>query len=163
MGDISGIDRLVDISAARKAATKLNTEDAIALRFAEEKKNSLRFVNKWNRWLLYTGARWEEDSTLHAFDMARDQCRDVANQTRTKKPESAKTVAAVVQLARADRRIAATTQQWDADPWLLNTPGGTVDLKTGALRPHKLADYCTKMTAVEEVFLGKLRKGVQRP
>jgi putative DNA primase/helicase len=80
--------------------------------------------------------------------MARDQCRDVAKQTRTKKPESAKTVAAVVQLARADRRIAATTQQWDADPWLLNTPGGAVDLKTGELRPHKLADYCTKMTAV---------------
>jgi hypothetical protein len=35
----------------------------------------------------------------------------------------AKTVAAVEALARSDRCIAATTAQWDADPWLLNTPG----------------------------------------
>ena len=49
---------------------------------------------------------------------------------------SAKTVAAVVALARADRRLAATTEQWDADPWLLNTPGGVVDLRTGQLRAH---------------------------
>ncbi len=35
---------------------------------------------------------------------------------------SAKTVAAVERLARADRRIAATVEQWDIDPWALNTP-----------------------------------------
>jgi putative DNA primase/helicase len=31
---------------------------------------------------------------------------------------SAKTVAATISLARADRRHAATIEQWDADPWL---------------------------------------------
>jgi putative DNA primase/helicase len=34
---------------------------------------------------------------------------------------SAKTVAAVVNLARVDRRHAATVEQWDADPWSLNS------------------------------------------
>jgi putative DNA primase/helicase len=38
--------------------------------------------------------------------------------------------------------------QWDADPWQLNTPGGTVNLKTGELCPHRPMDFCTKMTAV---------------
>ena len=33
---------------------------------------------------------------------------------------SAKTVAAVEMLARSDRRIAATVDQWDRDPWLFN-------------------------------------------
>jgi putative DNA primase/helicase len=37
---------------------------------------------------------------------------------------------------------------WDANPWLLATPGGTVDLKAGKLRAADPADHCTKITAV---------------
>ena len=44
--------------------------------------------------------------------------------------------------------MAATTDQWDANPWLLNTPDGTVDLKTGKQREHKVEDYFTRITAV---------------
>jgi putative DNA primase/helicase len=54
----------------------------------------------------------------------------------------------VEKLARADRRLAASPEQFDADPWLLNTPAGTVDLRTGELRKHDHNDYCTKVTAV---------------
>jgi putative DNA primase/helicase len=61
---------------------------------------------------------------------------------------STKTVNAVQTLARADRRHAAVTEQWDIDPWVLNTPAGTVDLRTGILRPHRRADYITKITSV---------------
>ncbi len=41
-----------------------------------------------------------------------------------------------------------TVDQWDCDPWLLNTPGGIVDLRTGATLPHDPAKYMTKITAV---------------
>src|SRR5262249_43339959 len=41
----------------------------------------------------------------------------------------------------------ATPEQWDAKPFLLNTPGGTVDLRTGNLRPCEPADYLTQVTA----------------
>lgn len=34
----------------------------------------------------------------------------------------------------------------DADLYLLNTPAGAVDLRTGELRPCDPADYCTKIT-----------------
>ena len=61
---------------------------------------------------------------------------------------SAKTVAAVERLAKADRRIAATVDQWDTDPWFLNTPSGVIDLRTGERRPHNPRDYITKTTAV---------------
>jgi putative DNA primase/helicase len=61
---------------------------------------------------------------------------------------SAKTVAAVERLAKADRATAASIEQWDTDDWLLNTPGGAVDLCTGIVRPHARTDYCTKITAV---------------
>ncbi len=59
---------------------------------------------------------------------------------------SARTIAAVEKLARSDRQHAATADQWDGDPWLLNTPGGTVDLRTGKLRPHRREDLLTKVT-----------------
>jgi putative DNA primase/helicase len=37
---------------------------------------------------------------------------------------------------------------WDADPWLLGTPVGIVDLRTGQLRPARPEDYISMATAV---------------
>jgi putative DNA primase/helicase len=51
-------------------------------------------------------------------------------------------------LARSNPAQVATVNQWDADPWLLGTPGGTVDLRTGRLQPARLTDYITKQAAV---------------
>jgi putative DNA primase/helicase len=79
-------------------------------------------------------------------------CRETAvsvnKPSESRRIASAKTRAAVVSLAGEDRRLAATVDQWDANPWLLNTPGGVVDLHTGALRDHRPEDYMTKITAV---------------
>jgi putative DNA primase/helicase len=61
---------------------------------------------------------------------------------------SNRTIHAVVSLARCDNRIAASVEQWDSDPWMLNTPSGTIDLKTGATRKHDPLDYITMITAV---------------
>ncbi len=61
---------------------------------------------------------------------------------------SSSTIHSVVTLSRYDRRIAAGVEQWDADPWLLNTPAGTIELKTGQMRKHKPTDYIRKATAV---------------
>lgn len=44
---------------------------------------------------------------------------------------------------------------FDADPYLLNTPGGTVDLSTGIMHPHKSSDRCTKITRVTPGLEGK--------
>ena len=43
------------------------------------------------------------------------------------------TISGVERLARADRRHAATTDEWDADPWLLNTPGGVAVSSNGTV------------------------------
>jgi putative DNA primase/helicase len=128
------------------------TDEALALRFAERHELDLRYVDAWGRWLRYDGQRWALDDTLLAFDLAREICREAAAECDNKKLRrvlaSAKTVAAVERLSKADRRLAASTDQWDADPWLLNTPDGTLDLRTGQLRPHNRHDYLTKITSV---------------
>jgi P4 family phage/plasmid primase-like protien len=96
-------------------------------------------------------ACWDFDTTLRIFDMARTICR-VASAAAPEKIAStiasAKTVAAVVSLTRSDRRHAATVDQWDSDPWLLNTPAGIVDLRTGKTMPHERDKHMTKITAV---------------
>jgi len=131
-------------------------DDALALRFTARHEHDLRFVNLWGRWLLWDGRRWQIDETLRGFDLSRAVAREASAEIIERKGSaklalavaSAKTVAAIERLARADRRHASRTEDWDADPWLLNTPGGTVDLRTGLMRPHDRADLITKMTAV---------------
>ena len=44
-----------------------------------------------------------------------------AARSRPARSHRAKTVAAVERLAKADRRLAATATQWDADGWAFNT------------------------------------------
>jgi P4 family phage/plasmid primase-like protien len=61
---------------------------------------------------------------------------------------SARTVAAIERLAKADRKHAATHEQWDANPWLLNTPRGIVRLTDGVLLPHDPAQHMTRVAAV---------------
>ncbi len=127
-------------------------DENLALRFSAEHAERLRHVATWGRWLIWDGATWRFDDTLRAFDLARAICRQASAECNdpTVSPSiaSAKTVAAIERLAKADRRHATTTDVWDADPWLLNTPGGVVDLRTGRLRQHRAADLITKITAV---------------
>ena len=136
------------------------SDDALALRFAEAHGTRWKYVAAWGQWFAHDGAVWQGDKTLEALDLARGICREAcedvlcmdlepARRERiVKEMRSSRSVMAVQTLARADRRHAATVEQWDADPWLLNTPGGEVNLKTGEMRPHRLESFATKMTAV---------------
>jgi putative DNA primase/helicase len=54
----------------------------------------------------------------------------------------------VERFARVDRIFAVTAEHWDRDPFLLGTPGGTVDLRTGVLRGADPADAISRLTAV---------------
>jgi putative DNA primase/helicase len=127
------------------------SQEHLALQFAARYADKLRFVAKWNKWLFWDGKVWRFDDTRKTFSLARRLCREFAarvNRAREAKDmASAKTRAAVVSLASEDPRLAATVDQWDADPWLLNTPEGVVDLWTGELRAARPQDYMTKITA----------------
>ncbi|ALD91897.1 hypothetical protein CR3_2705 [Cupriavidus gilardii CR3] len=126
------------------------TEDALALAFTRRYHRDWRYVAAWGRWLVWDGRRWRNEETLAATDLIRGVCRHAAlqadNPKLAAKLATSGTVGGVERLARADRRHAATTAEWDADPWLLNTPGGVVDLRTGRLRAHDRADRMTKIT-----------------
>lgn len=141
---------VVPASAAGDFAPE-HSEESLALRFSEQHRHELRYVSAWGRWMVWDGHRWQSDSTLSVFDRARAICRNASSETSQAgtalRLAQARTVAAIEHLARCDRRHAATVDQWDADAWLLNTPAGAVDLRTGKMRPADRTDYSTKITA----------------
>lgn len=128
-------------------------EDELARKFVVENRGKLRYVAAWGKWLVRDPAVWKFDETLLTFDLARKICRVAARNTDDEKLArqiaSARTVAAVEKLARSDRNMAGTTDEWDSDPFLLNTPGGVVDLRTGATLAHRDDDFVTKITAAK--------------
>jgi len=128
------------------------SDDALANSFSDRHED-LRYTAAWGQWHIWKSVVWEGDTTLHVYDLARELCRETSL-TLEKSPalaralSDASTIAAVERLARADRRHAAVVGQWDADPWMLNTPGGIVDLRSDQTRTACPTDYCTKVTAV---------------
>jgi putative DNA primase/helicase len=130
----------------------LFSDDDLALRFADKHASVARYVDANKRWFFWTGKLWLHDETREVFTRSRTICRAAAAESNKraerKQIASAKSVNAVVSLSSADLRIAARIDQWDADPWLLNTPNGAVDLRTGAIRSHRADDHMTKITAV---------------
>jgi len=135
-------------------------DEALTLAFSARHADDLRYCETFGAWFEWHGGRWREDITRRVFSLARRLCRaksaealaTIENDKTAAKiaslVASAKTVAAVVNLARADARHATTPDDWDTDPWALNTPDGIVDLRTGQTRPHDRAALCSKMTAV---------------
>lgn len=59
--------------------------------------------------------------------------------------QSAGHIAAAVSLARSEPGIAVRQSSFDRDPWILNCPNGTLDLRTGKLRQHSREDLLTKV------------------
>lgn len=118
------------------------TEDDIALAFTELHGNTLRFDHDAGAWYEWTGTRWQRDKRRRAFTYARELARHFNTGGK------ANFAAGVERFACADRAHAADASLWDADIMLLGTPGGTVDLKTGLLRPAKPEDYITKQATV---------------
>ncbi len=123
------------------------TEDNLARAFADQHRDALRFSHDRGRWFVWDGARWREDQTDVAFEWARRLCRDL-NIEGKKTFSKAATATAVERFARADRVFAMRGDEWDSPPWLLGTPGGTVDLRTGEMRPANPADLITRSTLV---------------
>lgn len=128
-----------------------NTEDGIARAFVAHHQSGLRYCHHAQHWFVWTGSHWRREESKLAFSWARDICRRMAVLVDEKdRPKIAKAsfAAAVERFAQADRAFAVTAANWDRDPMLLGTPGGTVDLRTGVLRPADPADYITLQTAV---------------
>jgi len=125
----------------------------------------LRFVPAWKQWLVYDGGRWRLDhaDTLAAHLAAalgrhlikyvekvyRDEDEMKGLRRWVVRCESVNGVAATLKAASSRPGTAIDHEALDADPWLLNVRNGTIDLRTGQLRPHNPADLLMHQAATE--------------
>ena len=131
------------------------SDDGLALSFSTRYAGQLLYVPAWSKWLRWDGIRWAPDDTLLVFDLARVHCREYAAHALNVHPKkgdsmadaitSAGTIAAVERLARSDPRHARRAEDFDADPWALNTPAGVLCLRTGEMHPHRNGGLHTKV------------------
>jgi P4 family phage/plasmid primase-like protien len=142
---VDSISRYPQISGSTGWASLEQTEDSLALSFVRREPH-LRYVALWNQWLGWKSYRWTPDSTLETFDLIRQHVRSEV--PTEKKFLKATSVSAIEKLARADRRYAATVDQWDAQDELLNTPDGPVNLQSGLMQDPDPSLYMSKSTLV---------------
>ena len=137
-----------------------------ATRFIADHGDNVRYVKEWDMWLVWDGTRWQKDMTYHVYRLAERTIDHLWTEVRATRfsstedqdkwfkwcaaCESKGKIEAMLELAKTKARadgtsyIAITTDELDAQPWLLNCLNGTLDLKTGMLLPHTREHLLTK-------------------
>jgi putative DNA primase/helicase len=133
------------------------TEDSASTDFVEQHGQDLRYCHTTGAWFVFEITHWKQDKTAGVFQMARVFARELSGNQETSKIAAFNKTAftsGLERFAKSDPRVAVTSKYWDPDPWLLGTPGGTVDLRTGELRPSNRHDAITKLTSVAPLSEG---------
>lgn len=132
-------------------ANDVVTEDYGALLFVERYGENLRYCHTTGSWFVWNGVYWQRDEIGAPYQKARLIGRELGeDQGGSSRKSIGKTSFAtgIDKFARSDPQIAVTFEHWDQDPYLLGTPGGVVDLRTGELRAPHQGDCITKVTLV---------------
>lgn len=131
------------------------TQDGLALRAGESGWNeNARYVAKWDTWLFWEHDRWVKKDWVHSQNKVREFLRAVAHEIQETHPRDAirlrskDSTTAIEMLLRSNTSSLSSVDQWDGDEFILGTPQGSVDLKTGNLIVSKREHYITKFTAV---------------
>lgn len=120
------------------------------------------YVPAWG-WMVWTGRRWERDEegdlvAAWGAEALRDHYIELARATKDPKQQQVylSTAAKVLSRAKAAAALAfarawlrASPDEFDQNPYLLNTANGTIDLRTGTLRSHDPRDRITKLIPLE--------------
>jgi putative DNA primase/helicase len=134
-----------------------------AERLIDRHGEKLRFSYSRKKWLLWNGKYWEWVEDGRVISLAGETIRNIYHQAanepdkerrqafldHARRSESEGRLSAMVILAQSLTGVAIDIEHLDANEHLLNVNNGTVDLKTGELRPHDKNDYITAFISVD--------------
>lgn len=104
-------------------------------------------------WRRFDGQRWLDDQLMALDSKIQEFLKKVAPAARS--PRDRLRIGSSNLLGSVERELRAMLSvqesEFDADPWLMNFPGGTLDLRycsaPVSLRPHRREDRLTKLAA----------------
>jgi len=140
-----------------------NTDLGNARRLVRQHGDDLRYCFPFKSWLVWDRTRWVLDNTGEIERRARHTVAQMYTEASSKGTSAARKAMAnwakgsesrhrlnaMIDIARAEDAVPVKPDQLDADPWVLNCKNGTLDLRTGELRPHRRGDFLTKIVPVE--------------
>ncbi|MDP8929977.1 MAG: phage/plasmid primase, P4 family [Actinomycetota bacterium] len=156
------------------------TDAGNAERFAYYNRHAARWVSQWQKWIVWDGGRWQTDTHLRIDRLAVETARripddvDADDKHGRKKvlrwatgSENTARLSAMIRQARG--LLAVSSSSLDADPWAFNCASGTIDLRSGGIRPHNPDDLITKISPLPyepdaqalawQVFLDEIMDG----
>lgn len=127
--------------------------------------DKIRYCFAWKKWLIWDGKTWHIDNDGQILRLAKDTVKTIYREaTAIQDDEQRRTIGrwavssesehrlkAMISLAESETGIPITTEQLDANHYLLNCLNGTIDLRTGVLSPHEPQNYITKIIPVEYI------------
>ena len=124
------------------------TEESLSREFVAIHGANWRFDHTAHKWMHWDGQRWAKDECRLVGYLIGEHLRAAGTATKSPGIASTKTARGVETFASHNPTMALTHEAWDSDTWLLGTPAGTVDLRTGKLHPANPRDHITKLAAV---------------
>jgi P4 family phage/plasmid primase-like protien len=131
-----------------------------ANRLVDQWGNDLRWCDLWGKFLVWNGRLWATDQVRRVELLATETVKSIYAEAAGLNDKTArKAMADHAQKSESDAKrramlssakclIPVLPDELDRDPWLLNVLNGTVDLRTGELRPHERGDLITKLAPV---------------
>lgn len=141
-----------------KKLTDLGNGERLVSRYGRQ----IRYSPQRKKWLIWDGKRWAWDETGAILRLAKKVVRGIyaeaadcddekiraAVAAHAKASEKAAARSAMVTCASVEEGVPVMLSELDNDPWLLNCTNGTLDLRTGHLKPHDPNDLITKTTGL---------------
>ena len=134
------------LNPQERMIANLATQHAIALIFEKRMTGKMLYDHTRKSWMEYDGTRWRLDERKRVHNFILSIASEMNSQNKASMVQASFCNGVNTHL-QSFPTFSRTSKDFDQDHYLLNTPSGTIDLRTGKMRPHDPNDMITLCTA----------------